>query len=232
MTDPEPDQLPPVITDPEHFADGYIYLPRWSDFQHRDAVRTGPPMRWLKQHVDQLDNDAYRELSPSARALLHDLRMVVARTGHGRCTARAHALHGMIGWPAGHVQRNLIPLVHAGFVVVRAGKLPAAPAAAAGTEESRERVAPTAHTRRADARAGEPRRTARNTDTRNGSDPVADAYTRTQLELARRAADIPADLTAGIKPDLVAAILTGYRPGELSDERIDAIQAAANEEPL
>lgn len=192
------DELPPVITDPADFHMGYLYLPRWDEFQHRDAVRTGPPMRWLKQHVEQLDNDAYLDLPPTARALLHDVRMLVARAGQGRCTARAQSLQSLCMWPAGHVQKTLIALVDAGFIVVRAGKLPARCQHAAGTEESREGGAPTAHTptRRKRARAG----AAEGAPATNGSTPY------------------------NIDPETVKAIQAGYEPGWLTDDQIAAVR--------
>lgn len=137
-------ELPPIITDPKRFREGYIYVPRWEEFQHRDALRSGPPMKWIKVYADLLYNDAYLDLAPSWRGLLHDLWLLTGRMGQGRCSARADLLqtlcYGAADVPPGLVQRGLKALSHAGFIEVRAGKAPAFRQQPASTEESREEV--------------------------------------------------------------------------------------------
>ena len=52
----------------------WIVIPGWDKFQHYKDRR--PP--WLKDYVDQIDRDEYRALSPTARALLPDVRRLYA----------------------------------------------------------------------------------------------------------------------------------------------------------
>lgn len=61
--------------------DVYIWIVRWGDFQTYQTKRGkqwSPP--WIKNHVGQLADDRYLDLSDRQRALLHDLRMVFAMT--------------------------------------------------------------------------------------------------------------------------------------------------------
>ena len=54
---------------------GWVVIPGWSKFQHyRDRHAL-----WIKDYVDQLDRDEYRDLSLSARGFLRDLRLLWAR---------------------------------------------------------------------------------------------------------------------------------------------------------
>ena len=80
--------LPPLITDPDRYGEGFIYVLHWEERQHRDAVRRPGSMPWLKQYVAEFDDDAYRALTSAARGLLHDIRMLVARTGQGQVRSR------------------------------------------------------------------------------------------------------------------------------------------------
>jgi len=208
------DELPPLITDPADYDGGYFYVPGWDDYQHRDAIRTGPPLKWIKDHVAQLDHDEYLALSAGARGVLHDVRLLVGRVGNGRVSARTGHVQRTLGYVSSaqrrHATGHIASLIHAGFLEVRAGKLPARCQQAAGTEERREGGAPTAHTptRRKRARAG-----------------VAEGSPATQNGHV---------LVAGVEldPDTIRAMRGGYRPGTLTDQQIDAIQAELTEEPL
>lgn len=203
------DELPPLIDADQIGETGYVYIVKWEDYQHRDAVRSGPPMRWHKTLTAQLDHDEYRALSPSARGLLADLRTLTARMGQGRCTGVAQSLQRLTAFPAGHVQRNLVALNHAGFIELRAGKLPAACQQPAGTEKRRVGGAPTAHT--------PPRRTRPRAGVAEGA-PATNGKT----------------LVAGVEldPDTIRAMRGGYEPGWLTDQQIAAVQTELTEEPL
>lgn len=127
-------------------GDGYIYVKRWEDFQHPDAKRrAGPGMAWIKNYTGLLDNDAYLDLPPTARALLHAIWILTARMGQGRCTASAQHLQRMTNFPAGHVQKNLDLLNHAGFITIRASKMranrkqPASPEKEGSKEPQKEK---------------------------------------------------------------------------------------------
>jgi hypothetical protein len=200
------DELPPLITDPADWHRGYIYVVRWEDFQHRDALRSGPPMKWIKLHTALLDNPEYLDLTPAYRGLLVDLWLLTARMGNGRVSARGDLLARWLGYdqrriarafaeppqrhgrvtaesrqshgtdPAepsrGHLQRGLKRLNHAGFIVVRAGRNPAACAGAA---------------------KGAPATNGQGTP-------------------------------YNIDPDTVKAIQAGYEPGWLTDDQIAAVR--------
>lgn len=164
--------------------DGYIVIPRWDEFTHRDAIRTGPPMKWHKNLVEQLDNDAYRELSLGDRGLLHDVRLLVARTGNGRVSARQAHLRGNLGTADKYLERRLERLIQAGFLELSASRLPAQCQQPASTEERRgEGLAPTAlspsTTKRARDAAGSA--AARAPATPNGDQPEPDEPDLTDL---------------------------------------------------
>lgn len=103
---------------------GYIYVKNWKTFQHPDVVRGGGVrMPWIRDYVDQLDNDAYLALPLAYRAGLQDIRRLVAATGNGRCSARADYLQKRCSWPAGWSQKILKRLSDEGFIEVRASKM-------------------------------------------------------------------------------------------------------------
>lgn len=100
---------------PSHDHPGYIYIPNWDEFQHyhdRDPV-------WIKLYLRLLDKDEYRALTMSQRGLLHDIWILVARAGNGRLVASPRTLSGQLGTRVRHLE----PLIHAGFIEVRASKL-------------------------------------------------------------------------------------------------------------
>ncbi len=107
--------------------EGYIYIRNWAKYQHPDAKRRAAPgMAWIKDYVDQLDNDAYFELPLAYRAGLQDIRRLVAAVGQGRCSARADYLQKRCSWPAGWSQKILERLIQEGFIEVRASRAQAA----------------------------------------------------------------------------------------------------------
>jgi len=198
------DELPPLITDPADYHRGYFYVPGWDEYQHRDAIRTGPPLKWIKDHVAQLDHDEYLALSAGARGVLHDVRLLNGRVGNGRISARTGFLQDALRYTTRaqrrHATAHIEALIQAGFLEVRAGKLPAACWHRAGTEESREGGAPTAHTppSRKRARAG----VAEGSPATNGS----------------------SDQPYGIDAETVRAIRAGYEPGWLTEDQIATVR--------
>lgn len=106
---------------------GYIYVKGWNKFQHPDAIRSaGPGAAWIKNYVGLLDNDAYQDLAPSFKGVLHMIWILTARNGQGRCSARADHLQRACNLPAGLAQKSLKALIQAGFIEVRASKAQAA----------------------------------------------------------------------------------------------------------
>lgn len=63
---------------------GYISVRNWRRFQHYDPAKRGQP--WIKDYLDQLDDDGYRDLSYAQRGLLQDIRRAYARA---RCALSA-----------------------------------------------------------------------------------------------------------------------------------------------
>ena len=115
---------------------GYIYVKNWKKYQHPDARRRAAPgMAWIKLYNALLDNDEYQELPPATRSVLHGIHMLVARTGQGRCIARATYLQKQLNLPAGLAQRSLDRLIQAGFIEVRASKAQAPRLQAASPEK-------------------------------------------------------------------------------------------------
>ena len=58
--------------------DRWIVLPDCDRFEHPDVQRYDTPPPWVKQYTRELDEDAYQQLTPHLRALLHDLRSLYA----------------------------------------------------------------------------------------------------------------------------------------------------------
>lgn len=120
---------------------GYIYVKNWQVYQHPDAKRRAAPgMAWIKLYNRLLDDDRYLDLSPTYRAALHGIHMLVARTGQGRCSARADYLQRQLRLPAGFAQKSIDALVEAGWIEVRASKarVPGPQTASAEIEGSKE----------------------------------------------------------------------------------------------
>lgn len=90
----------------------YVWISRWSDFQHYKPERDRPPA-WIKAYTKQLDDDTYLELTGTQRAILHDLRSAFARS-HGKLAADTRRLSARIGLQV--TSRTLERLNHAGFI--------------------------------------------------------------------------------------------------------------------
>lgn len=59
-------------------TDRWIVIPKWDEFQHRDAARANVPT-WIKDFTQQLSKDEYLDLTWEQRGLLHDIRLEYAR---------------------------------------------------------------------------------------------------------------------------------------------------------
>lgn len=90
----------------------WIWVVRWSDFQHYTPERDRAPA-WIKTYTKQLDDDRYLRLTLQQRAVLHDIRSAFARA-HGRLTSEPRAVTQRIGRRVTSAQ--LDALSHAGFI--------------------------------------------------------------------------------------------------------------------
>ena len=90
----------------------YIWISRWEEFQHYPPDRDRAPA-WIKTYTKQLSDDRYRDLTSAQRALLHDLRIELARS-HGRLTSEPRRLTQRLGMRVTSAQ--LTSLNHAGFI--------------------------------------------------------------------------------------------------------------------
>ncbi len=63
------------MSDPEQ----WIQVNNWERFQHPDAARSLVPP-WIKSWTELLSNDAYLDLSPHCRAVLHGIWLEYARS--------------------------------------------------------------------------------------------------------------------------------------------------------
>lgn len=93
---------------------GYITVVNWEKFQH---YKDREP-RWIKLYRALLDNDQYLGLSGTDRAVLHGIWMLTARVGNGRASAELGLLRRQLNLRV----RSLDPLIHAGFIEIRASK--------------------------------------------------------------------------------------------------------------
>lgn len=120
---------------------GYIYIKGWSKFQHPDVARGGGArLPWIRDYVDQLDNEAYLGLTMNQRAALQDVRRLCAVYGNGRVSVRGSYLERRLDWPPRYGARAIEALVQAGFIEVRASKLQARRKQAASTRGEERRV--------------------------------------------------------------------------------------------
>lgn len=96
----------------------WIWVPNWEDFQHyRDRRPT-----WIKAYVELLDKPEYLDLTLSERGILHGVWLVTARMGNGRLTYNLATVRRALGLPKYFRLAALDPLIHAGFIDIRASK--------------------------------------------------------------------------------------------------------------
>lgn len=114
---------------------GWIVIPRWEEFQHRDADRVAVPT-WIKTFTRLLSDQAYLDLTAAQRAVLHGIWLEYARTRRElpvSTTSLSRRLNLRV------TQKTLDSLNHAGFIDISASK-PARNHASttASTEKRRE----------------------------------------------------------------------------------------------
>lgn len=113
---------------------GWIVIPSWEKFQHRDGFRQRVPT-WIKDYTEQTSRDDYLDLTLQQRGLLADLRREYAVT-RGRLRSDPAALTRRLGVRV--QKKTLDALIHAGFISISASE-PASDIASdpASTEEKR-----------------------------------------------------------------------------------------------
>lgn len=146
-------------------TDQWIVIPRWDEFQHRDAARANVPT-WVKTFTRLLSDDDYLNLTGHRRAILHGLWLEYARSRRQlRDDTRTltHRLHLKV------TTADLEALNHAGFIGVSASR-PASNDASgsASTEKKREEGPP-------NPPEGGPATTSRKTRTRARTQPAGEA---------------------------------------------------------
>lgn len=97
------------MTDPT-----YIWIVRWDDFQHYAPERDRAPA-WIKAYTKQHDEDEYRTLTGTQRAVLHDLRIAFARA-RGKLMSDTRALSQRISLRV--TSETLETLNHAGYIEI------------------------------------------------------------------------------------------------------------------
>ncbi len=115
-------------------SEKWIVIPKWEEFQHRDAARANVPT-WIKDFTQQLSKDEYLGLTWQQRGLLHDLRLEYARSKR-QLSASTTSLSRRLGQPVRASQ--IEALNRAGFIELHASK-PASTntSMVAGAEEKR-----------------------------------------------------------------------------------------------
>ena len=96
-------------------ANLWLEIPNWDRFQHysdRNPV-------WLKTYIAQLDDPDYQQLTFAQRGLLHDLRLLYARSHR---TVRLHTPSVTRALSGRTLSTQLIALNHAGFIRLSASK--------------------------------------------------------------------------------------------------------------
>ncbi len=113
----------------------WIVIPRWEEFQHRDAARVQVPT-WLKTFTKLLSDEAYLDLSGHRRAILHGLWLEYARSTR-RLRVDTISLSRRLSLRV--TTKDLAALNHAGFIHFSASRDAGKHAGTiAGIEESRE----------------------------------------------------------------------------------------------
>ncbi len=119
------------MPDPEQ----WIVIPKWEDFQHRDAARVVVPT-WVKTFTKLLSDSDYLDLSGHRRAVLHGLWLEYARSTR-RLRLDTLSLSRRLALRV--TTADLEALNHAGFIHFSASKHAGKDAGTpAGIEERRE----------------------------------------------------------------------------------------------
>jgi hypothetical protein len=93
----------------------WIVIPNWSRYQHYNDRAPA----WIKDHLSQLNDDTYVELSLSQRGLLANLRLLYAASD-GRCKKSALSVSQKLGQRV--TERQLDALRDAGFIQFSASR--------------------------------------------------------------------------------------------------------------
>ncbi len=101
---------------------GWIVIPGWEKFQHRDAGRSGRGLTWLRDYADQGNKDEFRDLSFHLRGLVRELRHAYAST-QGQLRVDTISMGRRFGQRV--TTQDIERLVDAGFIEVSASKPPA-----------------------------------------------------------------------------------------------------------
>lgn len=113
--------------------EGWIVVPYWDEFQHRDMARSDVPP-WIKNYTKLLHDDAYLGLTGHQRAVLHGLWLTYA-SARRQLTLSTRSLTRQLQLRV--MTRDLEALNDAGFIQISASK----PAGAhAGLEKNREEI--------------------------------------------------------------------------------------------
>lgn len=112
---------------------GWVVVARWDEFQHPDVARSKVPP-WVKNHTRLLSDEAYLNLTPHQRAVLHGLWLEYARTRR-QLTANTASLTRRLALRV--TTRQLKALNEAGFIQIVASK-PASTVASLEGDRERE----------------------------------------------------------------------------------------------
>lgn len=114
----------------------WIYIVNWDDYQH--GHKRGYP--WFKVYHELLHNDRFLRLTAADRGILICLFMCASESGDGRVSADSTLLARRL-----NVRRvSLEPLIHAGFIELRASKALSkrSPTASTESDEQTDREVP------------------------------------------------------------------------------------------
>jgi hypothetical protein len=101
-------------------SDRWIVIPRWDDFQHRDAVRSRQPT-WIKNYVALLHKDEYLDLTHAQRGVLHALWLMFAQSrSEGVRESVASRMLQQSASDARYFRGHLAALEQAGFIAFSA----------------------------------------------------------------------------------------------------------------
>ena len=197
--------------------DGWIVIPRWDEFQHRDMARsTVPP--WIKLYTRLLHDDDYLDLTAHQRAVLHGIWLTYA-SARRQLSVNTASLSSHLRLRV--MTRDLEALNHAGFIEFSASR-PAGKVAGLEVEvEKKElKILPPA------LKPEEPKPT-----------PAASSSHRTNVVASDPVAAIERLIRNGVIHDQVdlESELTGYRiSGHLAQslhEQLDRRLASENTHP-
>jgi replicative DNA helicase len=146
---------------------GWIVIPGWEEFQHRDAARSQVPT-WVKTYTKLLSDDDFLDLSHHLRGVLLGLWLEYARS-HAALSGNTTSLSRRLGQRV--TDKNLEALNHAGFIDFSASKPASNPAGEPASLEKRREEPPHPHSGKGFPRANG--RSPRQTRTNPRAEPPA-----------------------------------------------------------